>query len=323
MKLPRRKFLHLTTGTATSFVALRFASAQTYPTRPVRLVVGFPAGNAPDIVARLVSQPLSERLGQSFVVDNRPGAGSNIGTEIVVRAPPDGYTLLLAVVTNAINKTLYPNLDFDFIRDIAPVAMIGSNSSVLVVNPSMPVHTVPEFIAYTKANPGKISMASPGVGSANHVFGALFGMMAGVELLHVPYRGSFMADLIGGQVQVSFAPVTLMIEQIRSGKLRALAVTASSRSELLPGVPALDEFLPGYDAGNWYGFGAPRYTPSAIIEMLNKEVNAGLDEPKLSKQLADLGIVPRLATPDEFGRFVADETDKWAKTLRSANIRPE
>jgi tripartite-type tricarboxylate transporter receptor subunit TctC len=323
MKLPRRKFLHLTTGTATSFVALRFASAQTYPTRPVRLVVGFPAGNAPEIVARLVSQPLSERLGQSFVVDNRPGAGSNIGTEIVVRAPPDGYTLLLAVVTNAINKTLYPNLDFDFIRDIAPVAMIGSNSSVLVVNPSMPVHTVPEFIAYAKANPGKISMASPGVGSANHVFGALFGMMAGVELLHVPYRGSFMADLIGGQVQVSFAPVTLMIEQIRSGKLRALAVTASSRSELLPGVPALDEFLPGYDAGNWYGFGAPRYTPNAIVEMLNKEVNAGLDDPKLSKQLADLGIVPRLATPDEFGRFVADETDKWAKTLRSANIRPE
>jgi tripartite-type tricarboxylate transporter receptor subunit TctC len=262
MKLPRRQFLRLAAGAATLPALPRIASALDYPTRPVRLVVGFPAGNAPDIVARLVSQPLSERLGQPFVVDNRPGAGSNIGTEIVVRAPPDGYTLLLAVVTNAINKTLYPNLDFDFSRDIAPVAMIGSNSSVLVVNPSMPAQTVPEFIAYAKANPGKISMASPGVGSANHVFGVLFGVMAGVELLHVPYRGSFMADLIGGQVQVSFAPVTLMIEQIRSGKLRALAVTASSRSELLPGVPALDEFLPGYDAGNWYGFGAPRYTPS-------------------------------------------------------------
>jgi tripartite-type tricarboxylate transporter receptor subunit TctC len=323
VKLPRRTFLHLAAGAAALPTLPGIARALDYPTRPVHLVVGFPAGNAPDIVARLVSRPLSERLGQPFVVDNRPGAGSTIGTEIVVRARPDGYTLLLAVTTSAINKTLYPTLDFDFARDIAPVAMIGSVCFVLVVNPSIPAQTVPEFIAYAKANPGRIGMASPGVGSANHVFGALFGMMAGVELLNVPYRGSFMADLVGGQVQGSFAPVTLTIEQIRSGKLRSLAVTTSSRSELLPGIPTLDEFLPGYEAAGWYGVGAPKDTSSAIIEMLNKELNTDLGDPKITRQLADLGIVPRLGTPSDFGKFIANETEKWGKVIRAANIKSE
>jgi len=262
VKLPRRKFLYLAAGAAALPALSWHARADTYPSRPVRLIVGFPAGNASDIVTRLMAQSLSERLGQQFIVENRPGASGNIGTEVVVRAPPDGYTLLMTVVTgNAINATLYPNLNFNFIRDIAPVASIGGGAYVMVVNPSVPAKTVPEFIAYAKANPGKINYASAGIGGPTHIFGELFTMMAGVDLLHVPYRGSFLPDLLGGQVQAVFGPISQLIEHIRSGKLRALAVTTATRQAALPDIPTVAEFLPSYEGSVWYGVGAPKTSP--------------------------------------------------------------
>jgi tripartite-type tricarboxylate transporter receptor subunit TctC len=322
MKLPRRKFLHIAAGAA-AFPALSgLARADTYPSRPVRIVVGFPAGVAPDIVARVTGQGLSERLGQQFVIDNRPGAGSNIAAEIVVRAPPDGYTLLLAVSSSAINATLNSNLSFNFIRDIAPVAMIGLGPFAMVVNPKLPTKSVPEFIAYAKANPGKINMASQGNGLASHLMGELFKMMAGVNLVHVPYSGSFIADLLGGQVQVAFTPITTVIEYLRDARLRPLAVTAT-RVEVLPDVPSMSEFLPGYDATGWNGIGAPRGTPSAIIEKLNKEINAIVADQAMKARLISLGVEPLSMTPGEFAERIAHDTEKWAKVIKFANIKPE
>ena len=289
----------------------------------MRLIVGFPAGNASDIFARVIAQSLSERLGQQFVVENRPGAGGIVGTEFVVRALPDGYTLLLVLSSNANNATLYANLNFNFIRDIAPVASVVDAPYAMVVNPSVPAKTVPEFIAYAKANPGKLNMASAGMGGATHVFGELFKMMAGVNLVHVPYRGNFVPDLLGGQVQVVFAPITHLIEYIRTGKLRVLAVTPATRSAALPDIPAIAEFVPGYEASGWYGIGAPKNTPTEIIDRLNKEINAALADPKVKARLAELGAVPMTMNPAEFGKFIASETDKWGKVIRAANIKPE
>ena len=324
MKLShRRQFLHLVAGALALTALPRVARAQTYPTHPVRLIVGFPAGNASDILARLMAQSLSDRLGQQFVVENRPGAGGNVGTEVVVRSLPDGYTLLLVLTSNANNATLYANLNFNFIRDIAPVASFVDAPYAMVVNPSVPAKTVPEFIAYAKANPGKLDMASAGIGGATHVFGELFMMMAGVKLLHVPYRGNFMPDLLSGQVQVVFAPITHLIEYIRTGKLRALAVTSATRSAALPDIPTMAEFVPGYEASGWYGIGAPKKTPTDIIDRLNKEINAALADPKMKARLADLGAVPMSMTPAEFGKFIASETDKWGKVIQAANIKPE
>jgi tripartite-type tricarboxylate transporter receptor subunit TctC len=323
MKFRRRKFLHLTAVAVTLPFASRHVWAQAYPTRPVRVIVGFPAGVAPDIVARVIGQALSERFGQQFVVENRPGAGSNIGTEIVVKAPPDGYTLLLAVSSGAINATLYSNLGFNFVRDIAPVAMIGLGPFVMVINPKLPTKTVPEFIAYAKASPGKINMASQGTGLASHLMGELFKMMAGVNLVHVPYAGNFTADLLGGQVQVAFVPITNVIEYIGDGRLRALAVTTAKRAELLPDLPTLSEFLPGYDATGWNGIGAPRGTPAAIIEKLNKEINAIVLDPAMKTRLISLGVEPLSMTPAEFGKRIADDTEKWAKVIKFANIKAE
>jgi len=324
MKLPhRRHFLHLAAGAAALPALPRYAFALDYPTRSVHFIVGFPAGNASDILARLMGQWLSERLGQSFIVENRPGAGSNVGTEVVVKAPPDGNTLLLVASASALNATLYDSLNFNFIRDIAPVASIVAAPYVMVVNPSVPAKTLPEFIAYAKANPGKLNMASTGVGTSTHVFGELFMMMAGVNLLHVPYRGNLMPDLLSGRVQVLFAPITHPIEYIRSGKLRALAVTSLTRSPALPDVPIAADFVPGYDASGWYGIGAPKNTPAEIIDRLNKETNAVLVDPKVKAQLVDLGAVPMPMTSAEFGTFVATETEKWGKVIRAANIKPE
>ena len=329
MKLRRRKFLHLAAAAA----ALPSASwrawaqgpqvGQDYPARPVRIIVGVPAGVAPDIVARVIGQALSDRLGQQFVIENRPGAGSNIGTEIVVRAPPDGYTLLLAVSSGAINATLYSNLSFSYVRDIAPVAMIGLGPFVMVINPKLPAKTVPEFIAYAKANSGKIDFASQGTGLASHLMGELFKMMAGVNLVHVPYRDNFTADLIGGQVQVAFVPITNVIEQIRDGRLRALAVTTEKRAQLLPDVPAMSEFLPGYDATGWNGIGAPKGTPSSIVEKLNIAVNAIVLDPAMKTRLIGLGIEPLSMMPAEFGKRIADDTEKWAKVIKFANVKAE
>jgi tripartite-type tricarboxylate transporter receptor subunit TctC len=323
MNFRRRKFLQLSAVAATLLTASRQLWAQAYPTRPVRIIVGFPAGVAPDIVARVIAQALSDRLGQQFVVENRPGAGSNIGTEIVVRAPPDGYTLLLAISSGAINATLYSNLSFSFVHDIAPVAMIGLGPFVMVVNPKLPAKTVPEFIAYAKANPGKIDMASQGTGLASHLMGELFKMMAGVNLMHVPYRDNFTADLIGGQVQVAFVPITNVIEFIRDGRLRPLAVTTAKRSELLPGIPAIGEFLSGYDATGWNGIGAPKETPFAIIEKLNKEINEIIEDSTMKARLINLGLEPLSMTPDEFGKRIADDTEKWAKVIKFANVKSE
>jgi tripartite-type tricarboxylate transporter receptor subunit TctC len=323
MKLRRRKFLHLTATAVTLRLASRYAWAQAYPTRPVRIIVGFPAGIAPDIVARVVGQALSDRLGQQFVVENRPGAGSNIGTEIVVRAPPDGYTLLLAVSSGAINATLYSNLSFSYVHDLAPVGMIGLGPFVMVVNPKLPTKNVPEFIAYAKANPGKINMASQGTGLASHLMGELFKMMAGVNLVHVPYAGNFTADLLSGQVQVAFVPITNVIEYMRDARLRPLAVTTATRVEFVPDVPAMSEFLPGYDATGWNGIGAPRGTPSAIIDKLNNEINAIVRDPAMKERLFSLGVEPLSMTPAEFGKRIADDTEKWAKVIKFANIKAE
>jgi len=323
MKLPRRKFLHLAAGAAALPAASRIASADTYPSRPVRIIVGFPAGNTSDTIARLAGQSLSERLGQQFIVENRPGAAGNIATEFVVRAAPDGYTLLQVISGNAANVTLYANLNFDFMRDIAPVASICRVPDVMVVNPSVPAKTVPEFIAYAKANPGKINMASAGNGSASHLAGALFEMMAGVDLVHVPYRGSFVPDLLGGQVQVVFPPIPTVIGYIRAGKLRALAVTSAARSEALPDIPTVAETVPGYEASAWYGMGVPENTSAEIIGRLNKEIVAALADSTIKARLSDLGAVPMPMTPGEFGKFIADETEKWGKVIRAAHIKPE
>ena len=325
MKLPRRRFLHLAAGAAALPAASRFAWAQAYPARPVRLIIGYPPGSGPDINARLIGQWLSERLGQPFVIDNRPGAGSNIGTEAVVRAPADGYTLLIAASANASNATLYDKLDFNFIRDIAPVASFTRAPFVMEVHPSVPTKTVPEFIAYAKGNPGRINMASSGNGTVPHLAGELFKMMTGVDMVHVPYRGGTAAlvDLLRGQVQVRFGSLTESIQYIKDGKLRALAVTTASRSEVLPDVPTAGEFLPGYDASAWTGVGAPRNTPAEIIEKLNREINAGLADPKLKARFTDQGLAAFVGSPADFGKFIVDETEKWAKVVRTANIKPD
>ena len=326
MKLPhRRQFLHLAAGAAALPAVSSIARAQVYPSRPVRVIVGFTPGSAPDIVARLVGQWLSERLGQQFLVENRPGAGGNIGTEAVVRAPADGYTLLLVGAPNAINATLYDTLSFNFLRDIAPVASIERTCLVMVVHPSFPARTVPEFIAYAKASPGKISAASAGVGSTTHVAGELFKMMASVDMTHVPYRGGgqVMTDLIAGQVQVSFIGLLVAIEHIRRGRLRALAVTTTTRSDALPGIPTVGEFVPGYEASAFWGVGVPRNTSAEIIDRLNKEINAGLSDPKLRGRLAEGGGAALPGSPADFGRFISDETDKWAKVIKVAGIKPE
>ena len=323
MKFPRRQFLHLAAGAAALPAMSRIACALDYPSRPVRFVVGFPAGSATDIVARLIAQSLSEQLGQQFIVDDRPGAGSNLAAEFVVRADPDGYTLLQVASPNAINATLYDNLGFNFIRDIAPVAGIMRYPYVMVVTPSLPTKTVPEFIAYAKANPGKINMASAGNGTAPHVFGELFMMMTGVNMLHVPYRGNYFSDLIGGQVQVVFSPLPSTIGYIRAGTLRALAVTTAARSDALPDIPTIGDFVPGYEASSWQGVGAPKTTPAAIVDKLNRQINAVIADPKMKARLADLGGTVLSSSPADFGKLVADETDKWGRVIKSAGIKPE
>jgi tripartite-type tricarboxylate transporter receptor subunit TctC len=326
IKLPhRRQFLHLAAGAAALPAVSYIAWAQEYPTKPVRIIVGFAPGGGADIAARLIGQWLSERLGQSFVIENRPGAGSNIATEAVVRAPSDGYTLLLVSAPAAINATLYEKLSFNFIRDIAPVASISHVPHVMVVHPSFPAKTVPEFIAYAKANAGKINMASAGNGSTPHVAGELFKMMAGVNLIHVPYRsaGPALTDLLGGQVQVMFDNLASSIEHIRAGKLRPLAVTTTMRSETLPDVPTVSEFVPGYEVSNWFGVGAPKATPAEILDRLNKEINSGLADPKIKGRLAGLGATTLEGSPADFGKLVADETEKWGKVIRAANIKPD
>jgi tripartite-type tricarboxylate transporter receptor subunit TctC len=320
MKLPRRTVLHLAAGAAMLPALSRNAWAQAYPSRPVRIIIPFPAGQATDTIARLMGQSLSERLGQPFVLENRPGAGGNIGTEVVVRAPSDGYTLLLAGLPSAMNATLYKKLNYDFIRDIAPVASLGGGPYVMVVNPSVPAKTVPEFVAYAKANSGKINMGSSGNGAASHVFGELFGMMAGINLVHIPYRGGYVADLLSGQVQVVFGTIASCIQYIRAGMLRALAVTTARRSDVLPEVPTVGEFVPGYEASVWYGIGAPRNTPAEVIDKLNHETNAVAADPAIKARLAGLGVDPVSRTPAEFGKFIADETEKWGKVIRTANI---
>ena len=323
MKLPRRAFLHLTAGVAGLAAVSRVAWAQAYPTRPVRIIVGFFAGSgAVDLPARLVGEWLSQRLGQQFVVENRPGAASNLAAQFVARATPDGYTLLLVASVNAWNMTIYDNLGFNFLQDIAPVASIYRGFGVLVVNPSFPARTVPEFIAYAKANPGKINMASGGAGSAPHLYGELFKMMTGIDMRHIPYpRVNPMPDLLGGQVQVMFSPVALSIEFIRAGKLRPLAVTTATRQEALPGIPALAEFVPGYEASGWIGIGAPKNTPVEIIDKLNQEINAALADPTFAARLADLGVVSFASSPAEFGKFIVEYTEKWAKVIRAAGIK--
>ena len=325
MKLPRRRFLHLAGGAVALPALPRFAAALDYPVRPVHIVVGFPPGGTTDIFARLIGQWLSERLGQQFIIENRPGASANIGTETVVRAVPDGYTLLNDSVANAITATLYDKLSFNFIRDITPVASIARVPLVMEVNPSVPARTVPEFIAYAKSNPGKLSMASPGNGTAGHVAGELFKMMTGIDMVHVPYRGGAPAltDLLGGRVQVIFDPMPETIEYIRADKLRPLAVTSAVRSEALPDIPTVGEFVPGYEANLWDGIGAPRNTPAEIIDKLNNEINAVLADPKMKARLADLGAVPMPMTPAEFGKYIADDTEKWAKVIKFAGIKLE
>jgi tripartite-type tricarboxylate transporter receptor subunit TctC len=325
--LGRRSFLHLAAGAAALPAVSRLARAQAYPARPVRLIVGFPAGGGADIVARLIGQWLSERLGQSFVIENRPGAGSNIATEAVVRALPDGYTLLLVQAANAINTTLYDKLNFNFIRDIAPVAGIMIVPNVMLVHPSVPAKTVPEFIAYAKANPGKINLGAGGIGGPSHVAGELFKIMTGTDLLLVSYRGRgagpSLVDLLAGQVQLAFQTLPSSIEYIRAHKLRALAVTTATRSDALPDLPTVGDFVPGYEAPTWYGLGAPKNTPAEIVEKLNNEINAGLADPKMKTRLADLGGTPLLGSRADFGKLIAEETEKWAKVIRAANIKPE
>ena len=303
----------------------RIAWAQTYPTRPVRIIVGFTAGGVNDTLARLIGQWLSERLGQPFIIENRPGAGGNVGTEAVVRSPADGYTLLLVQTPNAINATLYDKLNYNFIRDIAPVSSISLEPEVVVVNPSVPAKTVPEFIAYAKANPSQLNFASAGNGVAGHLAGELFKMMTGISMVHVPYRGGAPAvtDLLGGQVQVMFLVISASIEHIKAGKLRPLAVTSAARSEALPDVPTVGEFVPGYELSVWFGVGAPKNTPAEIVDKLNKEINTGLADPAIKARLDRLGITVFAGSPAGFGKFIAEETEKWGKVIRTANIKPE
>ena len=324
-KLPRRKFLRLAAGAAALPAVSRTTWAQAYPSRPVRWIVGFAAGGGTDIVARLIGQWLSDRLGQQFIIENRPGAANNIGTEAVVNAAPDGYTILLANVSNAINAALYEKLKFNFIRDISPVAGIITAPATIVLHPSVPAKTVPEFVAYAKANPCKISMASSGVGGASHLAGELFKMMTGVNLVHIPYRGNgpALTDLLGGQVQVMFVSTPSSIEYIRSGKLRALAVTTATRFPSLAELPTVDEFVPGYEASSWYGVGAPKGTPAALIAMLNQEINAALADPRIQARLADLGGIPVGGSPADFGKLIADETEKWAKVVKLSGAKAE
>jgi len=323
MKLLRRQFLHLVAGAVALPVLSRTSWALDYPTRSVRIVVGFPAGTSSDIVARLIAQWLSERLGQQFVVENRPGAGTNVAAETVVQASPDGYSLVWVTQTNAINGTLYHSLKFNFIQDIQPVAGVIRVPTVMMVNPSVPAKTVPEFIAYAKANPGKINMSSPGIGSANHVLGELFQMMAGVKLIHVPYRGSQFPDLLSGQVQITFNPLPSSLNFIQTGKLRALAVTSATRQAALPDVPTVGEFVPGYEGTAWFGIGAPKNTPKEIVDKLNQEINTGLADPKLKARLEELGGVPMSMTPADFGKFITDETEKWGKVVKFADLKVE
>jgi tripartite-type tricarboxylate transporter receptor subunit TctC len=325
MSILRRQFLQLAAGAASLTVVVPIAGAQAYPSRPMRLVVGFPAGTATDIVARLMGQWLAERLGQPVVIDNRPGAGSNLGTEAVAKAPPDGYTILLGGAANAINATLYPKLNFNFIRDIAPVATIIRQPDIMLVNPSVPAKTVPEFIAYAKANPGKINMASSGIGTVPHVAGELFKMMAGIDVVHVPYRGSAPAltGLLAGPVQMIFLAPSASIEFIRDGKLRPLAVTAAARLASLPDIPTVGDFLPGYEASSWWGVGVPRNTPVEVVERLNNEINTGLADPKMRGRLAELGGGIFASSPAEFGTLIASETEKWAKVVKLAGIKPD
>jgi len=325
MKLPRRNFLHLAAGATALLGISRMASAQAYPTRPVRLIVGFAPGGTTDITARLIGQWLSERLGQQFVIENRTGAATNIATEAVVRAPADGYTLLLVTASNAINATLYDKLSFNFIRDIAPVAGIIRYPLVMQVNPTFPAKTVPEFISYVKSNPGKISYGSGGIGTSIHVASELFKMMAGVDMIHVPYRGGApaMTDLMAGQVQVVFNPVPESMEFIRAGKLRPLAVTTATRSEVLPDVPTVGDFVPGYEASALQGIGAPKETPAEIVDKLNKEINAGLADPKLKARFADLGAAVFPGSSSDFGKFMAEETEKWAKVIKFSGAKAD
>jgi tripartite-type tricarboxylate transporter receptor subunit TctC len=323
MKPPLRKFLYLALGAAALLALPQLAWSQAYPTRPVRIIVGLPAGSAGDIITRLMREQLSKRFRQPFVVENRPGAATNIATEVVVRAPPDGYTLLFVTAINAVNTTLYDRLSFDFIRDIAPIAGISRVTFVMEVNPSFPAKTVPEFITYAKANPRKINFASSGNGSMSHMAGELFKMMAGVEMLHVPYRGDppAITGLLAGQVQVFFSPMASSIGNIKAGKLRALAVTTSVRSEALPETPTVGEFVPGYEVRGWNGIGAPKKTPAEIIDMLNKEINAALSDPKMKARLAEFGGIVLEGSPNDFGKLIADETEKWARVIKFAGIK--
>ena len=329
MKLPRRRFLRVVVQTAAGVAALpalpRLAQADDYPTRPVRLVVGFAAGGAPDIIARLIGQSLSERLGQPFVIENRPGAGTNIATETVVRATPDGYTVLLVGTPNMINASLYTNLKFDFVRDIAPVGSFGENPFVMVVNPAFPAKSVAEFIAYAKANPGKINMTSTGTGNLTHFSGELFKMLTGVDMVHVPAHGEVEAqtDLMTGRVQVMFDPIVSSIGYIRDGRLRALAVTTASRLAALPGVPTVAENVPGYDVAGWLGIGVPKDTPAEIIDKLNRGIGAALADPAIEGRLGDLGFLPAAMTPSAFRKFVVDETAKWAKVIEFAHVKAD
>jgi tripartite-type tricarboxylate transporter receptor subunit TctC len=325
MKLPRRQFLRLAAGATALPAASRFAMADAYPSRPVRIIVGYGAGGAPDILARLVGQWLSDRLGQPFVVENRTGANGSIAIETVIRAAADGYTLLAVALPDAVNATLYPSPNYSFVRDVAPVAATSRDPDVMVVNPSFPARTVPEFISFAKANRGTINMASPGVGSSPHMAGELFKFMTGIEMTHVAYRGSAPAltDLLGGQVQVYFAPISASLAYVRAGKLRALAVTTAARAEALPDIPTVSDFVPGYEVSAWYGIGAPKNTPAAIVDRLNAEINAGLTDPKLKARLADLGSSAFVVSPADFGKFIANETEKWAKVVKFAHIKAE
>jgi tripartite-type tricarboxylate transporter receptor subunit TctC len=325
MKLPRRKFLQLAAGAAALPATSRLARAQAYPSRPVRWVVPFPPGGPAEILARLFGQFMSERLGQPFVIENRPGAGGNIGTEAVVRSPPDGYTMLLVTTANAINASLYERLNYDFIRDIAPVAALIRVPAVLEINPMVPVDSVPAFIAYAKANPGKLNMASAGSGTIQHVAGEMFKMMTGVNLQHVPYRGQAPAltDLIGGQVQVMFDSLPASIEHIRAGKVRALAVTTAVRSDVLPRLPTVRDFVPGFEASAWYGVAMPANTPQVNIDKINKEINAAFADPRIKSKLLDLGGTILAGSAADFAKFIADETEKWGKVIRAANIKAE
>jgi tripartite-type tricarboxylate transporter receptor subunit TctC len=321
MKLRRRRFLHLAAGAAALPTMSRVAWADTYPTRPVHLIVGFFAGSSSDTFARLIGEWLRERFGQQVVIENRTGAGTNIAADTIAHASPDGYSLLWITQSNAFNAALYDKLNFNFIRDITPVATIVRVPNVMEVNPSVPAKTVLEFVAYAKANPGKVNMASAGTGSSLHVYGELFKMMTGVDLLHVPYRDNFFPDLIAGRVQVAFPPITSSLGYLRSGQLRALAVTTAARSDVLPDIPTVGEFVPGYEASAWFGVGAPKNTPPEIVEKLNKEINAALADPKLKARLAALGGIPTPMKPAEFGKLIADETEKWGNVIRTANIK--